>query len=263
MENNPGDFNRLVSIMDELREKCPWDRKQTIHSLRQLTIEELYELADAITEEDWQGMREELGDLLLHVVFYALIASEQGRFTMADVIEGICEKLIARHPHIYGDVQADDEHQVARNWEKLKLKEGKTSVLSGVPGGLPALVKAIRIQEKAAQTGFEWENILGVREKIAEEMAELDRAIAGQAPAEIEEELGDVFFSMVNYARFLHVDAENALEVTNKKFIARFRWMEQEASAKGEALQDMTLAEMDALWNAAKNRGVGSRKEKG
>lgn len=252
MENKPGDFTRLLDIMDELREKCPWDRKQTIHSLRQLTIEEMYELADAVTEENWQGIREELGDLLLHVVFYARIGAEQGRFTMEEVIEGICEKLIARHPHIYGNVQADDEGQVARNWEKLKLKEGKSSVLSGVPKGLPALVKAIRIQEKARQTGFEWEDTAGVRDKVMEEIGELEEAVAAGRAPEIEEEMGDLLFSLVNYARFLQVDAENALEKTNKKFIARFRWMEQEASRKGKPLSAMTLAEMDGLWNAAK-----------
>ena len=243
---------RLVGIMDDLREKCPWDRKQTIHTLRQLSIEELYELADAITDEDWTGIKEELGDLLLHLVFYAKIGAEQGQFTLKEAIDGICEKLIFRHPHIYGDVQVADEEDVKRNWEKLKLKEGKASVLSGVPKGLPALVKAMRLQEKARQVGFEWDTTEQVREKVQEETRELDEAIALGDTDKIEEEWGDLLFSMVNYARFLKIDAENALERTNKKFIYRFTRMEALAAEKGNALADMSLEEMDELWNEAK-----------
>ena len=238
--------------MDDLREKCPWDRKQTIHTLRQLSIEELYELADAITDEDWTGIKEELGDLLLHLVFYAKIGAEQGQFTLKEAIDGICEKLIFRHPHIYGDVKVADEEDVKRNWEKLKLKEGKASVLSGVPKGLPALVKAMRLQEKARQVGFEWDTTEQVREKVQEETRELDEAIALEDTDKIEEEWGDLLFSMVNYARFLKIDAENALERTNKKFIYRFTRMEALAAEKGSALADMSLEEMDELWNEAK-----------
>lgn len=238
--------------MDDLREKCPWDRKQTIHTLRQLSIEELYELADAITDEDWTGIKEELGDLLLHLVFYAKIGAEQGQFTLKEAIDGICEKLIFRHPHIYGDVKVADEEDVKRNWEKLKLKEGKASVLSGVPKGLPALVKAMRLQEKARQVGFEWDTTEQVREKVQEETRELDEAIALRDTDKIEEEWGDLLFSMVNYARFLKIDAENALERTNKKFIYRFTRMEALAAEKGNALADMSLEEMDELWNEAK-----------
>jgi XTP/dITP diphosphohydrolase len=248
--------------MDDLREKCPWDRKQTIQSLRQLSIEELYELADAITDEDWPGIREELGDLLLHLVFYAKIGAEQGQFTLKEVIDGICEKLIFRHPHIYGDVQVADEEDVKRNWEKLKLKEGKTSVLAGVPKGLPALVKAMRLQEKARQVGFEWDTAEQVREKVAEETRELEEAVALGDPGHIEEEWGDLLFSMVNYARFLKIDAENALERTNKKFIYRFTRMEALAAAKGTALTDLTLAEMDELWNAVKRERTATGQER-
>src|SRR5690348_14311755 len=200
-------FGRLMQIMEELREKCPWDRKQTLQSLRQLTIEELYELTDAITETDWKGIREELGDLLLHIVFYAKIASEQQQFTMAEVIGGICEKLIARHPHIYGTVKVDNEEQVKQNWEKLKLKEGKKSVLSGVPASLPAMVKAMRLQEKAKQVGFEWENTGQVWEKVAEEMQELQEVVAEGDTYRMEEEFGDLLFSLVNYSRYLKIDA--------------------------------------------------------
>ena len=222
-------FLRLVGIMDELREKCPWDRKQTIQTLRSLTIEELYELTDAITDEDWKGIKEELGDLLLHIVFYARIGKEQGRFTLQEAIEGISQKLIARHPHIYGDVVVRNEDDVKQNWEKLKLKEGKTSVLSGVPNALPAVVKATRLQEKAKQVGFEWENKDQVWEKVDEEMDELQAAIKKGDQAEMENELGDVFFSLINYARFLRIDAESALENTNRKFIRRFTEMEEQA----------------------------------
>jgi XTP/dITP diphosphohydrolase len=247
-------FSELVRIMDELRELCPWDRKQTIHTLRSMTIEETYELADAITGTDWKGIREELGDLLLHIVFYAKIGREQGQFTLADVITGINEKLIARHPHIYGDVKVENDEDVKRNWEKLKLKEGKKSVLSGVPGSLPATVKAMRLQEKARQVGFEWEAKEQVWEKVDEETKELHEAVYSGDRDKIEDEFGDLVFSLINYARFLQIDAENALERTNKKFISRFTEMEQKALAAGRNLDDMTLEEMDAIWNAIKQQ---------
>lgn len=238
--------------MDDLREKCPWDKKQTIQSLRQLTLEETYELTDAITENDWKGIKEELGDLLLHIVFYAKIGAEQKQFTLQGVIDGISDKLIARHPHIYGDVQVENEEDVKRNWEKLKLKEGKQSVLSGVPKALPALVKAMRLQEKAKQVGFEWETKEQVWEKVEEEIGELKEAIAEKDDHKVAEEFGDVIFSMVNFARFLNIDAENSLEITNKKFIHRFTQMEQAAVSKGISLNEMTLGEMDAIWNEIK-----------
>lgn len=247
-------FSRLVNIMDDLREKCPWDKKQTIQSLRQMTIEETYELADAITENDWKGIREELGDLLLHIVFYARIGKEQSQFELHEVINGICEKLIARHPHIYGDVQVDNDEDVKRNWEKLKLKEGKQSVISGVPPSLPATVKAMRLQEKAKQVGFEWDNKEQVWDKVEEEIDELKRAVASGDHTKSEEEMGDVIFSLINYARFLQVDAENALERTNKKFIHRFTKMEQQALQTGKSLNEMTLQEMDAIWNTIKQQ---------
>ncbi len=234
-------FAKLVRIMDDLREKCPWDRKQTIQSLRQMTLEETYELADAITESDWKSIKEELGDLLLHIVFYSKIATEQQQFTIEEVIEGISQKLIDRHPHIYGDVVVENDEDVKRNWEKLKLKEGKKSVLSGVPKTLPALVKAMRLQEKAKQVGFEWENKEQVWEKVKEEEAELQEAIAGGVQDKIEEEFGDLVFSLVNFARFLNIDAENALELTNKKFIQRFTQMESKALSSGKKLDDMSL----------------------
>jgi XTP/dITP diphosphohydrolase len=251
MENNSA-FNRLLEIMDDLREKCPWDRKQTIQTLRQQTIEELYELADAITDQDWKSIKEELGDLLLHIVFYAKIGKEQQQFTMDDVINGICEKLIYRHPHIYGDVKVENEEDVKQNWEKLKLKEGKTSVLSGVPVALPALVKAMRLQSKAKTVGFEWDNIDQVWEKVREELDELHEVVQLGQPDKIEDEFGDVMFSLVNYSRFLKVDAENALERTNKKFIRRFQHMEKMAAAQGRTLDEMSLTEMDGLWNEVK-----------
>ena len=252
--NHPaaGAFMRLLQIMDELREKCPWDKKQTEQTLRPLTIEETYELADAITKNDWQGIREELGDLMLHLVFYTRIAQEQGLFTMDEVIHGICDKLISRHPHVYGDVQVKDEDDVKKNWEQLKMREGKKSVLGGVPVSLPALVKAIRIQEKAKQVGFEWENRADVWKKVEEETAELQEAIAQESPAAIEEEYGDLLFSLVNYARFLQVDPEGALERTNQKFIRRFQLMEAAAAADGRSLHNMSLQEMDELWNKSK-----------
>lgn len=251
MENNSA-FNRLLEIMDDLREKCPWDRKQTIQTLRQQTIEELYELADAITDQDWKSIKEELGDLLLHIVFYAKIGKEQQQFTIDDVINGICEKLIYRHPHIYGDVKVENEEEVKQNWEKLKLKEGKTSVLSGVPVSLPALVKAMRLQSKAKTVGFEWDNIDQVWEKVKEEIEELHEVVQQGQPDRIEDEFGDVLFSLVNYSRFLKVDAENALERTNKKFIRRFQHMEKMAAAQGKTLDEMSLTEMDGLWNEVK-----------
>ncbi len=254
MDNLLGDkFLRLVNIMDELREKCPWDRKQTIESLRQLTIEETYELVDAITENDWKNIKEELGDLMLHLVFYSKIAEEKREFNIGEVIDGVCEKLITRHPHIYGDIKLDSEEAVKQNWEKIKLKEGKKSVLSGVPKSLPALVKAIRIQEKSKQVGFEWENADQVWEKVTEEISELKLAVESKNISDIEDEMGDVLFSMVNYARFLNVDAENALERTNKKFMHRFAKMEAHAAKEQKLLHDMDLETLDKLWNLAKN----------
>ena len=246
-------FLRLVKIMDDLREKCPWDKKQTVATLRQLTIEETYELADAISENDFKSIKEELGDLLLHIVFYAKIGAEKNEFTLDEVINGICEKLIHRHPHIYGDVKVNDEEDVKRNWEKLKLKEGKTSVLSGVPKSLPSMVKAMRLQEKAKQVGFEWDTKEQVWEKVEEENRELLEAVQSGDVNKMEDELGDVFFSLVNFARFLQVDAENALERTNKKFISRFTKMETEALKEGKQLHDMSLEEMDAIWNRIKH----------
>ena len=246
--------------MDELREKCPWDRKQNIETLRPLTIEETYELADAITAGDWSGIREELGDLLLHIVFYARIGREQGQFTLDEVIEGICDKLISRHPHIYGTtaqeglVAVRNEEDVKRNWEQLKLREGKKSVLGGVPVSLPATVKATRLQEKAGKVGFEWEETAQVWDKVREEMDELQEAVSRGDQARIEEEFGDLAFSLVNYARFLRIDAENALERTNRKFIYRFTRMEEEARTQGRSLADMSLREMDDLWNAIKQQ---------
>ena len=274
-------FSRLVEIMDDLREKCPWDKKQTIQSLRQMTIEETYELADAITEKDWKGIKEELGDLLLHIVFYAKIGSEQKQFELDEVINGICEKLIARHPHIYGPadggIKVNNADDVKRNWEKLKLKEGKKSVIGGVPKSLPATVKAMRLQEKAKQVGFEWDNKEQVWEKVEEEINELKAAVRSlesgvgsresgpdsyrvgsqekvKLQAEVEIEFGDVVFSLINYARFLQIDAENALEMTNKKFIHRFTQMEEKAMHGGKNLDTMTLQEMDAIWNSIKQQ---------
>jgi XTP/dITP diphosphohydrolase len=256
MQNSTDSFLRLVKIMDELREQCPWDKKQTIHTLRPLTIEETYELADAITENDWKGIKEELGDILLHILFYAKIGSEQKQFELKDVIDGICEKLIFRHPHIYGDVKVADEEEVKRNWEKLKIKEGKTSVLGGVPPSLPAMVKATRIQEKAKQVGFEWDNKEDVWKKVEEEIGELKEAIQLDEKDKIDEEFGDVLFSLVNYARFLQVDAEGVLERTNKKFIYRFQQMETIAASRGKKLQDLSLTEMDAIWNEVKKQNA-------
>jgi len=254
MQTSSEAFSKLVQIMDELREQCPWDRKQTIQTLRSMTIEETFELADSITETDWKGIKEELGDLLLHIVFYARIGKEQNQFTLEEVITGINNKLIARHPHIYGDVKVESDEDVKRNWEKLKLKEGKKSVLSGVPKSLPATVKAMRLQEKAKQVGFEWEVKEQVWEKVEEESKELHEAVASGDRDKIEDEFGDLVFSLINYARFLQIDAENALERTNKKFISRFTEMEQKALAAGRDLDSMTLEEMDAIWNAIKQQ---------
>lgn len=245
-------FARLLRIMDELREQCPWDRKQTLQSLRNLTIEETYELADAILEDNLDDIKEEIGDLMLHMVFYAKIASEQGAFDIADALNAICDKLIKRHPHIYGDVKVENEEDVKRNWEKLKLQEGKKSVLAGVPNSLPAMVKAYRMQEKTKQVGFEWENSEQVWEKVEEEIGELKEAIAEAQPAErIEEEFGDVLFSLVNYARFQGIDPETALERVNQKFKKRFEYIEAHAP---KDLQEMTLDEMEMLWQEAKKK---------
>jgi MazG family protein len=251
-ENSP--VLRLLKIMDELREKCPWDRKQTIHTLRQQTIEETFELADAITDKSWEAIKEELGDLLLHIVFYSKIGQEQQQFSFNDVVNDICDKLIKRHPHVYGSVSVNDEEDVKRNWEQLKLKEGKKSVLSGVPRSLPAMVKAMRLQEKAKQVGFEWETKEQVWEKIEEEKQELLEAVKKGSIDEVEEEAGDLFFSVINYVRFLNVDAENALELTNRKFIDRFTKMEQAAKANGKDLTNMNLQQMDNLWNEIKKQ---------
>ena len=238
--------------MDELREQCPWDRKQTMESLRHLTIEETYELGDAILDNDLQEIKKELGDVLLHIVFYSKIGSETKDFDIADVCNSICEKLIFRHPHIYGDVKVADEDEVKRNWEKLKLKEGKKSVLEGVPKSLPAVVKASRIQEKVAGVGFDWEEPEQVFEKLQEELGELQHEIKMQDQEKMEEEFGDVLFSMINYARFLKINPENALERTNKKFIKRFQFLEGKADGLGKSLQDMSLEEMDVFWEEAK-----------
>ncbi len=249
-------FLKLVSIMDDLREKCPWDRKQTIETLRPLTIEETYELTDAITDKDWNGIKEELGDIMLHLIFYAKIGTEREKFTLQDVLEGISEKLIRRHPHIYGDVTVNNDEDVKKNWEQIKMQEGKKSVLSGVPKSLPAVVKATRIQDKARQVGFEWENKEDVWKKVEEEIQELHEAVAENDTAHMEEEFGDVMFSMINYARFLQIDAEGVLEKTNKKFISRFTLMEEEAGSQGRQLADMSLSEMDDLWNQIKRNRI-------
>ncbi len=245
-------FDRLLTIMEELREQCPWDRKQTLQSLRHLTIEETYELGDAILDNDLEEVKKELGDLLLHIVFYAKIGSETQDFDIADVANGICDKLINRHPHIYGDVSVSDETEVKRNWEDIKLREGKKSVLQGVPNSLPALVKANRIQEKVAGVGFDWEQPEQVFEKLQEELGELQEELKVADKDKIEHEFGDVLFSMVNYARFLGVNPENALERTNKKFIHRFQYLEEKAKGLGKTLKDMTLTEMDVFWEEAK-----------
>lgn len=245
-------FDRLLTIMEELREQCPWDKKQTMQTLRHLTIEETYELGDAILDNDLNEVKLELGDVLLHIVFYARIGSETGDFDIADVANAICDKLIHRHPHIYGDVTVADAEEVKRNWEQIKLKEGKKSVLEGVPKSLPALVKANRIQEKVAGVGFDWEKPEQVFAKVQEELNELQEEVAIGNRNTVESEFGDVLFSMINYARFLGVDPENALERTNKKFTKRFQYLEQKAEQLGRPLKDMTLAEMERYWNEAK-----------
>lgn len=247
-------FDRLLTIMDELREQCPWDQKQTMQTLRHLTIEETYELGDAILDNDLEEVKMELGDVLLHIVFYAKIGSETGDFDIADVANAICDKLINRHPHIYGDVKVANAEDVKRNWEQLKLKEGKKSVLEGVPRSLPALVKANRIQDKVAGVGFDWEKPEQVFEKVKEELNELQEEVTIGNLEKVEAEFGDVLFSMINYARFLGVNPENALERTNKKFTKRFQFLEAKSKALGKSLKDMTLAEMDSYWNEAKQR---------
>jgi len=247
-------LDRLLQIMEELRAQCPWDQKQTIESLRPLTIEETYELCDAIIKKDWNGLKEELGDVLLHLVFYAKIASEQKQFNFNDVIEAVCNKLVYRHPHIYSNVKVSNEQEVKENWEKLKQKERKKSVLSGVPDALPALIKALRIQDKSKQVGFEWDTTAQVQAKVKEELDELQEAMEENNQDHIEEEFGDVLFSLVNLARFLNVDPELALERTNRKFIDRFNKMEIIAEENGKSLLDMNLEEMDALWNFVKSK---------
>lgn len=245
-------FDRLLTIMNELREQCPWDKKQTMQTLRHLTIEETYELGDAILDNDLQEVKKELGDLLLHIVFYAKIGSETNDFDIADVANSICDKLIDRHPHIYGDVKVANEDEVKQNWEKLKLKEGKQSVLEGVPKSLPALVKASRIQDKVAGVGFDWEAPNQVWEKVEEELAEFKAEVEKANQDRIESEFGDVLFSMINYARFLKINPENALERTNKKFTKRFQYLEQKAKELHKPLSEMTLKEMDVYWEEAK-----------
>ncbi len=245
-------FDRLLTIMDELREQCPWDKKQTMESLRHLTIEEMYELGDAILDHNLEEVKKELGDVLLHIVFYAKIGSETKSFDIADVSNSICDKLIARHPHIYGNVKVENEEDVKRNWEKLKLKEGKSSVLEGVPASLPALVKANRIQDKVAGVGFDWEHPEQVWEKLQEELGEFKHEVEVGDQEKMEAEFGDVMFSMVNYARFLGINPENALEKTNKKFSGRFKYLESKAKEMNTSLKDMTLEEMDVFWEEAK-----------
>jgi XTP/dITP diphosphohydrolase len=254
-------FERLLTIMDELRAGCPWDRKQTIESLRYLTIEETYELSDAILEKDMDEIKKELGDLMLHLVFYSKIASEQNAFTITDVLNGICEKLIHRHPHIYGDVMAKDAEAVKNNWEKIKLKEGeRKTVLGGVPASLPAMVKAYRIQEKARGVGFDWDHVGQVWEKVQEELAELQYEKLNGSPEKIEDEFGDLLFALINYARFIDVNPEDALERTNKKFIRRFNYIEQKVNETGKSMHDMSLAELDVFWNEAKAAEVRKKK---
>ena len=247
-------FDRLLTIMDELRVQCPWDKKQTMQTLRHLTIEETYELGDAILDNDLEEIKKELGDVLLHIVFYAKIGSETGHFDIADVSNQICDKLINRHPHIYGDVVVENEEEVKQNWEKIKLKEGKKSVLEGVPNGLPALVKANRMQDKVAGVGFDWEKPEQVWEKVQEELEEFQYEVKQGNGDAMESEFGDVLFSMVNYARFLNINPENALERTNKKFLKRFQYLENRAKEQGKAIKDMTLAEMDVFWEESKTQ---------
>lgn len=255
MDNTQEAFSRLLTIMNELREQCPWDKRQTIDTLRSLTIEETYELTDAIIKKDWKGIKEELGDLLLHIVFYARIGEEQQQFTIEEVLHTICDKLISRHPHIYGNVHVNNEEDVRKNWEQLKMKEGKKSVLEGVPSSLPSIIKALRIQEKAAKIGFDWPDVVSVWNKVEEELGELKEAVQINNPKAVEEEMGDVLFSLINYARFVNVDPDTALESTNRKFIKRFQWMEKAVTEQSRNLSDMTLEELDELWDAAKRIG--------
>lgn len=245
-------FERLLNIMDDLRAKCPWDMKQTIESLRYLTLEEVYELSDAILDHNLDEVKKELGDIMLHLVFYSKIASETNIFDISDVLNGVCEKLIHRHPHIYGDIEVKDEAEVKANWEKLKLKEGKESVLEGVPKSLPAMVKAIRIQEKARGVGFDWDNSEQVWDKVQEELAELKIEVDKGDEQKISEEFGDLIFSLINYSRFVSINPEDALEKTNKKFIKRFQYMEKQLKAKGQEISELSLEEMDVYWNEAK-----------
>ena len=262
-EKRVQEFNRLLSIMDDLRSGCPWDKKQTVESLRHLTIEETYELSESILNKDWNEIKGELGDLLLHIVFYSKIASEQNEFDISDVLETINEKLIRRHPHIYGDVKVENEDQVKENWEKLKLKEGKRSVLQGVPKSLPPLVKSTRIQDKARGVGFDWESRELVWEKVLEELEELNAEVSGNKDKEqIENEFGDVLFSMINYARFIGINPSDALEKTNLKFIKRFKYIESESSKRGLSLEKLTLSEMDELWNQAKRKDNHKAKDR-
>ena len=259
MDPRAQSFANLLKIMDELREKCPWDREQTFDSLRTLTMEEMYELSDSIIEKDLDGIKKELGDLMLHIVFYAKIGSEKKAFDIRDVLESICEKLIRRHPHIYGDVQVKNAGEVRDNWEKIKMTEGRESVLGGVPQSLPALVKAYRIQQKASGAGFDWDKISQVWEKVVEEMHEFRREVEcaeeDSDKQRLELEFGDLLFALVNYARFIDINPENALERTNRKFIRRFQYIEQGARNTGKAIHQMSLEEMDAFWNEAKKAG--------
>lgn len=252
MEEKLVAFERLLNIMDDLREKCPWDRKQTMETLRNLSIEEIYELSDAILKNDLGGIKEELGDIFLHLVFYAKIGEEKNAFNVADVLNSVCEKLIHRHPHIYGDVKADTEEEVLKNWEQLKLKEGKKSILEGVPDSLPAINKAYRMQQKTAKVGFQWDKIEDVWEKVEEETQELKEAVSTNDKAKREEEFGDLMFALINYARYLDIDPEAALEKTNQKFKHRFEFIEQKAKEQGRELHNMTLSEMDTFWDMAK-----------
>ncbi len=249
-------FEALIQILNELREKCPWDKKQTIYTLRTMTIEETYELTEEISKQNWDGIKEELGDLLLHILFYSKIAAENKKFTLEEVITTISDKLIKRHPHIYGNVVVNNEEDVKRNWEKIKLSEGKKSVLSGVPTQLPSLIKATRIQEKVSQIGFEWNNIEDVWQKVNEETDELQQAVCNNNPEQIEEEFGDVIFSLINYARFLHIDPESTLDKANKKFINRFTEMEKIVSGEHRKLTDLTLTEMNEIWNRIKEEKI-------
>jgi XTP/dITP diphosphohydrolase len=249
-------FSRLLNIMDDLREQCPWDKKQTFESLRHLTIEETYELGDAILKNDLLEIKKELGDLLLHIIFYAKLGSEKNAFDIADVANEICDKLIHRHPHIYGSISVEDEHEVKKNWEKMKLKEGKKSVLEGVPNTLPALVKSQRVQEKAAGVGFDWYNKKQVWDKFKEELKELDQALSSKKEDAIEDEFGDVLFSLINYARFIKVNPETALERTNKKFIKRFKHIESMAKKSNRSIENLTLVEMESYWKQAKNQSI-------